>query len=551
MTNNFSVRAVLVLLLIVFAVPALSAAPQKEAAAGPAVTPPGQYPIVADKVTIKILASLHPYTGDMTKLWFTKFYEDKTNVHVEWEQIPDEQAPEKINVLIAAKELPEAFLHGDFNFSRSQLMVNGGAGIFIRLNDLIDKHTTYLKKTFVDRPYVRSAVTAPDGNIYSFPKIGECYHCVHEVRAWINKPWLDKLGLQVPQTTDDLYKVLKAFKTQDPNGNGKADEIPMAGAISRGGYNNEIDKWLMNAFIYSYFTDTGELSFVHVENRKVFFVANTPQWREGLRYMRMLYREGLIDPESFTQARDPGLKQKSENPQVQILGFVPSGSISAFNIYYGASGRFKEWILVPPIKGPAGYQVAYTGPYRILPGLEVTSAAKRPDVITRWADWFYTEEGTLTANMGQEGVGWRRGKPGEIGANGKQAVYVRLTPYGRKDEFAWGSTALNDFRVELSLGQATTQQFAQEPILFAAANLYDQYRPKEFLPNLWFSEKESAEMAELSLTIKDFVVASDAQFITDKKNLDGSDWDNYLKELERLNVKRYVEMTQKSYDSVK
>jgi putative aldouronate transport system substrate-binding protein len=544
--------SLVVALLILCAVPVLFASGQKDAATvAIPVTAPGEFPIVKEKVTIKIFASLHPYTGDMTKNWFTKYYEDMTNVAVEWEQLPDEQAPEKINVMIAAGDLPDAFLHGDYNFSRSQLMVNGPAGIFLKLNDLIDKYSVNLKKTLKERPYVATAITAPDGGIYSYPSIGECYHCVHEMRAWINKPWIDKLGLQVPTTTDELYKVLKAFKTQDPNGNGKADEIPMSGAISRGGYNNEVDKWLMNAFIYTFYDPTGDRSFVHVENKTVFFVANTAQWREGLRYIRMLYREGLIDPEIFTQARDPGLKQKGENPGTPILGFVPSGSISAFNIYYGESGRYKQWTLVPPLKGPAGYQVSYTGPYRILPKMELTKAAKRPDVIARWTDYFYTQIGTLTSGMGQEGVGWRRGNPGEIGVNGKPAVYVRLTPYGRKSDMGWESTTLGDGNVEFSLGSAVVRDDDQGPILFRAANLYDQYRPKEFLPYLWFSAKDSTEMAELAVALTDYVVSSDAAFITEKKNLDGSDWDNFVKELDRLGVKRYVELTQKAYSSLK
>ena len=42
----------------------------------------------------------------------------------------------------------------------------------------------------------------------------------------INKTWLDKLGLEVTETLDDFYDVCMAFKTQDPNGNGIADEIP-------------------------------------------------------------------------------------------------------------------------------------------------------------------------------------------------------------------------------------------------------------------------------------------------------------------------------------
>jgi putative aldouronate transport system substrate-binding protein len=372
---------------------------------------------------------------------------------------------------------------------------------------------------------------------------------VHEVRAFVNKPWLDKLGLAVPRTTDELYEVLKAFKTRDPNGNGKADEIPMSGAITRGGYNNEIDKWLMNAFVYSYFEDRGDRSFVHVENKKVFFAAGTPQWREGLRYMRMLYRDKLVDPEIFTQARDPGLKQKSETPGAQILGFVPSGSISAFNIYYGDSGRYKEWVLVPPLKGPAGYQVSYTGPYRILPGFEITSAARRPDVIMRWADWFYTKEGTLAVMNGEEGVAWRRGQANELGANGKPAVFARLVPYGRKQDYAWASTSIHDQSIDIFNGLAVTRPDDQGPILYNAANLYDQYRPREFLPYLWYDQKDSAEMAELALAIKDYVVAADAAFITDRKNLDGPDWDEYLKELDKLGVKRYVELTQKAYDA--
>lgn len=35
-----------------------------------------------------------------------------------------------------------------------------------------------------------------------------------------------KAELDVPVTLDDWYNVLKAFKEQDPNGNGEADEIP-------------------------------------------------------------------------------------------------------------------------------------------------------------------------------------------------------------------------------------------------------------------------------------------------------------------------------------
>lgn len=519
------------------------------AVSGPAVTAPGEFPIVTEPVTIDIFASLHPYTADMNTTWFTHYYEDMTNVHVNWEQIPDEQASEKVNILLAAGDLPDAFLHGDFTFTRSQLMQQGAAGTFIALNDLINRHSVHLKGIFEERPYVRAAMTAPDGNIYAFPAINECHHCVHPVRAWINRPWLEKLGLEVPTTTEELYNVLVAFKTQDPNGNGLADEIPLAGAIARGGYNNQVDMFLMNSFIYTYYEASGERSFVQAIDGKISFVANTPQWREGLRYLRRLYREGLVDPESFTQTRDPGLKQKSESPDAQILGFVPSGSISAFNIYYGESGRYTEWELVAPLAGPNGFRTTVTSPHRILPGLEVTSAADRPDVITRWADWFYTQEGTLTASMGEEGVGWRWAEPGEIGADGNPAIYLQLTPFGRKDPYGWASTTIRDQNARLFLGQSSGRPFAQEPILFAARELYNNYETEEFLPYLWFSEEDAVEMAELQLAIVEYVSSADAEFIVGRRNVDGADWNTYLRDLQSIGVDRYVELTQKAYDA--
>jgi len=549
MTKNVRILLACTLILGLVASGVFAAGGTEEVSAGPEVSAPGQFPIVDETVTIDIFASLHPYTADMNESWFTNYYEEMTNVHVNWEQIPDEQAAEKVNILLAAGDLPDAFLHGDFTFTFSQLMLHGGAGTFIALNDLIDEYSIYLKDIFNDRPYVRTAMTAPDGNIYAFPAINECHHCAHSVRAWVNTPWLETLGLEVPTNTEELYDVLMAFKTQDPNGNGEADEIPLSGAISRGGYHNEIDKWLMNAFIYTYYEVSGERAFVQVIDNEVSFVANTPQWREGLTYIRRLYRDGLIDPESFTQARDHGLKQKSETPDGQILGFVPSGSISAFNIYYGESGRYTEWELVPPLIGPNGFQTAYAGPYRILPGIEVTSAAERPDVITRWADWFYTEVGSLTASMGEEGVGWRRGEPGELGANGEPAVYVQLSPYGRKEPYGWASTTIRDIRADLFLGKASGREHDQGPILYNAAELYGSYAPDEFLPYLWFSEGDSTEMAELQLAIVEYVTSADAEFIIDRRDLDGSDWNDYLNDLESIGLDRYVELTQKAYDS--
>ena len=90
---------------------------------------------------------------------------------------------------------PAGHLHGDADSRPAQLLLYGQQGIFIPLNDLIEQHGVPRQADFADYPTVQDIITAPDGNIYSMPNINDCYHCRGSCKLWINKAWLDKLGL--------------------------------------------------------------------------------------------------------------------------------------------------------------------------------------------------------------------------------------------------------------------------------------------------------------------------------------------------------------------
>src|SRR5690606_8565908 len=120
--------------------------------------------------------------------------------------------------------------------------------VLLPLNDLIDQYGSEIKRAFEDDPDLKAAITAPDGNIYALPHVNDCFHCWYSQKAWINKAWLDKLGLEIPTTTDDFYNVLKAFKKQDRIGKGNDDEFPYSGAY--GTWHGVLSYFIMNAFIY-------------------------------------------------------------------------------------------------------------------------------------------------------------------------------------------------------------------------------------------------------------------------------------------------------------
>jgi putative aldouronate transport system substrate-binding protein len=104
----------------------------------------------------------------------------------------------------------------------------GAGGSFIRLNELIERNSPHLKAVIQQWPVVRQAMTLPDGSIYSLPYI-QPDTLDTSVRYYINKNWLQRLGLTVPKTVDELTEVLRQFKTRDANGNGNSnDELPWA-----------------------------------------------------------------------------------------------------------------------------------------------------------------------------------------------------------------------------------------------------------------------------------------------------------------------------------
>nr|WP_274655381.1 extracellular solute-binding protein [Paenibacillus humicola] len=479
---------------------------------------------------------------------YTKLVEKKFNVNIKWDLAPADALTDRRQLLLASGDYPEVFLEG--KFTNTDLLTYGMQGVFIPLNDLIDKYAPNIKAMMAKKPYFKDAMTAPDGNIYGIPRLNECYHCTFSQKYWINKDWLDKLGLKVPTTTDELYTVLKAFKTKDPNGNGKADEIPLTGAPNKYVWNGNIDAFLMNAFIYN---DNDK--YLTVSGGKVDFAANKPQWKEGLAYMHKLYKEGLIDPASFTQ-NDQALGQLGNREGDEIVGSVTTALVSYLvNVYDDTITRHKHWVIVPPLKGPEGVQLA--GESQGISEFEfaITNKASEAQQIAaiKIADYAFSEEGALYSEYGPEqGIGWNLAGPNEKNIEGKPAKYTfeNLKPQDPNAVInnSWSLLGPKDlskeFRDLFAASQDPLSSKGYERRLADATKQYEPYGPKEVYPTGVYIRPEDADMAaQLTTSIKDYVQSNMAQFIIGDKDID-KDWDAYVKGFDGLNLAKYIQIYQ-------
>ncbi|MBO7745610.1 extracellular solute-binding protein [Paenibacillus sp. MWE-103] len=483
---------------------------------------------------------------------YTKYVEQKFNVSIKWDLAPTDALVDRRQLLLASGDYPEVFLEG--KFTNADLLTYGKQGVLIPLNGLIDKYAPNLKAMMDKKPYLKEAMTAPDGNIYGIPRFNECYHCTFSQKFWINKEWLDKLGFSVPTTTDELYAVLKAFKTKDPNGNGKADEIPLTGAPNKYVWNGNIDAYLMNAFIYN---DNDK--YLTVADGKVDFAPNKPQWKEGLAYMHKLYGEGLIDKASFTQ-NDQAIGQLGNREGDEVVGSITTALLSYLvNTYDDTITRHKHWVIVPPLKGPEGVQLAGMSQGFGEFAMAITNKASEAQQIAaiQIADYAFSEEGALLSEYGvKEGIGWKKAEADEKNIDGKPAKYSfsNLQPVDpnvvRNDSWTLlGPKDLSkDFRDLFATAQDPLTSAGYEKRLADATKTYAPYAPKAFYPSSTFIRPEDTDtMAQLSTSIKDYVQSNMAQFIIGDKSLD-KDWDAYVKGFDGLNLPQYVQIYQSALE---
>ena len=150
--------------------------------------------------------------------------EEATGVHIEWIPISSADADDKVNIMLAS-DLPDAFLG---LIGEGQIANNMDSFLDLNKDDLLKTNAPHVVSDYEKLSNGLDIVTWPDGSIRSLMTGRQTsYENDAEGIMFINKEWLDNVGMDVPTNIDEFYEVMKAFHDQDANGNGDAnDGIP-------------------------------------------------------------------------------------------------------------------------------------------------------------------------------------------------------------------------------------------------------------------------------------------------------------------------------------
>ncbi|SFA88829.1 putative aldouronate transport system substrate-binding protein [Cohnella sp. OV330] len=491
------------------------------ASSGNAVKANG-FPIVDQPIKLKMFTRTAPVNGPFKDMPVFQDYEKMSNVQVEFTEAPTDGFQEKKNLLFASNELPDALYRS--GLSQLEATRYGAAGQLIPLEDLIDQYAPNLKQLMEQYPEIRAGITTPEGHIYAIPGI-VTLDAARTDKKWINQAWLKKLNLKMPETTDDLYNVLVAFRDQDPNGNGKKDELPMTARAPVAGQGLPILAMMSGSFGL-------DLQFgynINLENDKVNIWMGNDRNKEMLMYLNKLYKEKLLDPEMFSQKEADYLAKQGSGNTGFFFDQTNNNFLTIQDQYTG----------IAPLKGPHGDQLQSQGApvARDFGAFAITSVDKYPEVTMRWIDYFYSDEGSTLLRFGREGENYevKDGIPYYTKAFIDSGNQSKLTPYA-----GGGAPHLISEKVA---------SFINPPQVQEAQKKLDPYMPKVRYAAPMFDEATAQKVNILRNDLDKYYEEQSTKFIAGALSFDK--WDEFQATLKKLKIDELQQIYQDAYDKMK
>lgn len=538
------------------------------------IADPQSEQIVKNKVDLYLFTYRSSIHGNWNDMYLFKELERRTNIRIVWENatVQDMQM-KRANRWENTSTPLDGFFLGN---SAAEISQNIAAGNLRALNgkdeytggdkSLLELYAPEYCKWMEVYPQMEQATKFPDGNLYSFSSVSTNGGDI--ALQYINKKWIDNLHLAdfgdlyvgasgLPETTDQFYNTLKAFKDYDANGNGSmTDEVPIIfqtdnaslpfikSAFGFVGTNLEFDE-------REKILDGSGSLINNPDYKKLVFIPASERYREYADYIGKLYRNKIMHDGFFSN---------NEEKTFELGGKGVLGSFCAAASYYVVGpARDNEYVALPPLTSKYNpVQMAWE--YRPQFDGEILMIPKRTPYyreMIRWIDQFYKLENEMLQQWGGENVHWKYDEGAEAIADpvtgAKYRPFSLLTPQG-EDEIAFLATGTYTAGLGHRVLTAFQSQLCSDPLKIKAreqTELYQQFSRQPH-PPLVMTLQDIDETTIMSDPIGTSVSAWFTNFVIGEEDITSETvWQKYLGNIERYNYKKllekYVEIFNKAY----
>lgn len=225
----------------------------------------------------------------------------QTGIRIDWIVAPADSYQDRLNVMIASGDLP----HIGFIPDPSVYPADIFPFFAMELSEVIGQYPNLARLPLESR----EDAAAPDGGLYGVPKAVSPADAPFPA---VRQDWLDVLGLDVPETMDELYEVLKSFARTDPDGDGRNDTFGLTGSYEGRDAGSLV--WVERVF------NESPTRFKR-EGNAIIDAVTQEGTREALLWLNRAYADGLIDPDFAAKGHDRAL-HAVESEQAGIMAMT-------------------------------------------------------------------------------------------------------------------------------------------------------------------------------------------------------------------------------------
>lgn len=474
-------------------------------------------------------SSAQPVAEEGAKLFVDLLYE-KTGIKVTRIVPPLGQEEQRFNIMLASGETTDiiTWKWGEFLGGADKAVADG---YIISLNDLMDDYSPNFKKMLEADPELDKMVKSDNGNYCYYPGMnqkGDGDILMLTSGYMFRKDWLDDLGLPVPETVDDWYVTLKAFKDK------KGATAPFSMTASDSSYGLQGLAGAFGIQLDFYKDDDGKIQFGYIQ----------PECKDFLAMMNQWYTEGLLD-KSISNIDGKTLDSRLLNDESgAVFGWLGGGMGKWLAAAESLGLESFDLVGVPAPVQNKGDRVKYASkemPVSVT-GQAISATSEHKELAAKFLDYGFSEEGHMLYNFGEEGVTYNMvdGQPVYtdfvINNSDGKTIDDQLSKYTHA--LGKGPFVMDTRYMKFRYFREQQQQ--------AQLNWGDNDVDKYQIPYLTPSAEESKEFATIMNNINTYTSEMYMQFVVGKKPL--SEFESFVQQIKDYGIDRAIEIKQAALD---
>ena len=342
--------------------------------------------------------------------------------------------------------------------------------------------------------------------------------------------WAEEFGMEAPVTTDDMYDYLVQVKEK---------------------YNCRYPIFIDNSgvlegFTGAYGTPGVNLGWtdlgMYVEDGKIISTLTDDHFRNYIAAFNKFYSAGLIKDDFYSEAYGPDyINGYVSDDQCAVTAIRGDKFTTMTQAAISPSFRFEA--IAPLVEEEGGsYDFLMKNNSIGMGNMSVTTGCEDPELAMKFLNWFYTWDGYMLTNYGEEGVAFEYNEKGE-------PVYTDFIVNNPDGYNPMNLRNMYTNPVFNNYNNATSIFYTYDEVELGAFDVWNNNGTSDkSLPTLNLTTDENSTYANVATTVYTYATEQILKWMIGEQPLDDASWNAYVDQCNAMDLQDAVDVYQTVYD---